>query len=129
MGRSRFCVRSIGVSWTEGLGLSKGHLLLLGIGPRRSLYLLCNVPLTLKVPFQVHFRRIFDRFQNFIFPLVSNLYYRSKSKITKKTKALLIPNLIGNIPNWVEIKKIANRNNLKIIEDSADTLGAKINNK
>ena len=40
-----------------------------------------------------------------------------------------MPNLIGNIPNWPSIKKIANKYNLKLIEDSADTLGAKINNK
>ena len=51
-----------------------------------------------------------------------------KKKITKKTKALLIPNLIGNIPDWRKIRKVANKFNLKIIEDSADTLGAKINN-
>ncbi len=52
-----------------------------------------------------------------------------ESKITKNTKALLIPNLIGNIPNWLKIKKIASKYNLKVIEDSADTLGAKIKNK
>jgi len=52
-----------------------------------------------------------------------------EKKITKKTKALLIPNLIGNIPEWKKIKDIAKKNNLKIIEDSADTLGAKIKNK
>ncbi len=52
-----------------------------------------------------------------------------QNKITKKTKAIMIPNLIGNIPNWKEIKRIANKNNLKIIEDSADTLGATINSK
>ncbi len=51
-----------------------------------------------------------------------------KAKISKKTKVLLIPNLIGNIPDWKQIKKIARQNKLKIIEDSADTLGAKINN-
>ena len=50
-------------------------------------------------------------------------------KITKKTKALMIPNLIGNIPDLKKIKKIANKYKLKIIEDSADTLGAKIGNK
>ena len=50
-----------------------------------------------------------------------------EEKISKNTKALLIPNLIGNIPNWIEIKRIAKRYKLKIIEDSADTLGAKIN--
>lgn len=52
-----------------------------------------------------------------------------KKKITKKTKAILVPNLIGNIPNWKKIKQIAKKNNLWIIEDSADTLGAKIDNK
>ena len=52
-----------------------------------------------------------------------------EKKITKKTKALMIPNLIGNIPNLKKIKKIANKYKLKIIEDSADTLGAKIGNK
>jgi CDP-4-dehydro-6-deoxyglucose reductase, E1 len=52
-----------------------------------------------------------------------------EQKITKKTKAILVPNLIGNIPNWKKIRAIANKYNLKVLEDSADTLGAKINNK
>jgi len=52
-----------------------------------------------------------------------------QKKITKKTKGIMIPNLIGNIPNWKKIKQIANRHNLKIIEDSADTLGASIDGK
>ena len=51
-----------------------------------------------------------------------------ESKISRKTKALLVPNLIGNIPDWIKIRNIANKYNLKIIEDSADTLGAKIGN-
>ena len=49
--------------------------------------------------------------------------------ISKKTKAICIPNLIGNIPNWIVIKKIAKKYNLLIIEDSADALGSKIKNK
>ena len=52
-----------------------------------------------------------------------------EKKISKKTKALLIPNLIGNIPDWNGLKKIALKYKLKIIEDSADTLGAKINKR
>ena len=52
-----------------------------------------------------------------------------ESKISKKTRALLIPNLIGNTPDWIKINKIAKKHNLKVIEDSADTLGATINNK
>jgi CDP-6-deoxy-D-xylo-4-hexulose-3-dehydrase len=49
-----------------------------------------------------------------------------EEKITKKTKALLIPNLIGNLPNWAQIRKLANKHKLMVIEDSADTLGARI---
>ena len=51
-----------------------------------------------------------------------------KKKITKKTKAILVPNLIGNIADWKKLKNIATKKKLYLIEDSADTLGAKINN-
>tara|TARA_Y100000590_G_scaffold460264_1_gene619219 strand:- start:481 stop:1695 length:1215 start_codon:yes stop_codon:yes gene_type:complete len=49
--------------------------------------------------------------------------------INKKTVALMIPNLLGNIADWVKIKKIAKKYKLKVIEDSADTIGYKIQNK
>ena len=52
-----------------------------------------------------------------------------EKKINKKTKGILVPNLIGNIPDWKLIKKISKKYNLKVIEDSADTLGATIKNK
>ena len=52
-----------------------------------------------------------------------------EQKITKKTKAIMIPNLIGNLPDWKKIRQIANKYKLLVIEDSADTLGATINNK
>ena len=52
-----------------------------------------------------------------------------EKKISKNTKAIMVPNLIGNIPDWKEIFLIAKKYKLKIIEDSADTLGAKIDNK
>ena len=52
-----------------------------------------------------------------------------EKRISKKTRALLIPNLIGNIPDWIKIMKIAKKYKLKVIEDSADTLGAKIGKK
>ncbi len=47
--------------------------------------------------------------------------------ITDKTVAILAPNLLGNICKWEEIKLIADKYGLKIIEDSADTLGGTIN--
>jgi len=49
--------------------------------------------------------------------------------ISKKTVAILAPNLMGNLCDWPEIKKIADKYNLIVIEDSADTLGATINGK
>jgi len=49
--------------------------------------------------------------------------------INKKTVALMIPNLLGNIADWKKIYKIANKYKLKIIEDSADTIGYKVDGK
>ena len=46
----------------------------------------------------------------------------------KKTKAIMIPNLLGNVPNWKRIFSLAKKYKLKVIEDSADTIGYKINN-
>jgi len=49
--------------------------------------------------------------------------------INSKTVALMIPNLLGNIAEWKKIYKIAKKYNLKIIEDSADTIGYTVNKK
>jgi len=49
--------------------------------------------------------------------------------ITEKTVAILAPNLMGNLCNWPEIREIANKHNLIVIEDSADTLGATFKDK
>ena len=49
--------------------------------------------------------------------------------INRKTVAIMIPNLLGNVPNWIEINKIAKKYNLKVIEDSADTIGYTFNKK
>lgn len=49
--------------------------------------------------------------------------------ITDKTKALWIPNLMGNLPEWAKLREIADKHNLFILEDSADTLGAEIDGK
>ena len=49
--------------------------------------------------------------------------------ITKKTKALVIPSLLGNIPDLPRLKQIADKHNLYFFEDSCDTLGATFNKK
>ncbi len=43
--------------------------------------------------------------------------------ITPKTKALLIPNLVGGMPDWDRLRAIADKHRLILIEDSCDTLG------
>ncbi len=52
-----------------------------------------------------------------------------EAMITPKTKALMIPNLIGNLADWKKLKAIADKHNLMVIEDSADTLGGTIDGK
>ncbi len=52
-----------------------------------------------------------------------------ENMITKKTVAILAPNLMGNICEWDKISKIAKKYNLITIEDSADTIGATLNNR
>ena len=47
-----------------------------------------------------------------------------EESITDNTKALMIPSLLGNIPDMERLRKIADDNDLVFIEDSADTLGA-----
>ena len=49
--------------------------------------------------------------------------------INKRTVAIMIPNLLGNIADWKTINLIAKKYDLKVIEDSADTIGYSINGK
>lgn len=47
------------------------------------------------------------------------------SKITDSTKVIMIPNLIGNKPNWKKLREYINsigRSDIILIEDSADTM-------
>ena len=46
-----------------------------------------------------------------------------KSNITKKTKAIMPVHLTGRISEMNEINRIAKKYNLRVIEDSADTIG------
>ena len=43
--------------------------------------------------------------------------------INEKTVAFMLPNLLGNILEWKTIYNIAKKYDLKVIEDSADTIG------
>jgi len=46
-----------------------------------------------------------------------------ESMVGPRTRAILAPNLIGNAPDWDAIADIAERHDLKVIEDSCDALG------
>jgi len=52
-----------------------------------------------------------------------------KSLITKKTRAIVAPHLMGNIVNWKKLATFLKKKKIIIIEDSADTLGATYKNK
>jgi len=52
-----------------------------------------------------------------------------ENAINENTSAIMIPNLMGNLPDWNKIKDLSNKYSLPIIEDSADTLGYKFNNE
>ncbi len=47
-----------------------------------------------------------------------------EKKITKKTKAIIPVNLYGQSANYEKIRKISKKNNIKIIEDCAQSAGA-----
>ena len=47
-----------------------------------------------------------------------------ENAIGPRTKAILAPNLIGNAPDWDAIRKIADRHDLRVVEDSCDALGS-----
>jgi len=63
-------------------------------------------------------------------PLTYNIDVNQiEGQISDKTVAILAPNLMGNLCDWPAIRKIADKYNLVVIEDSADTLGATIEGK
>ncbi len=47
-----------------------------------------------------------------------------EAMITERTRAMMVPSLIGNLPDWDKLRQIADRHGLVVVEDSADTLGA-----
>jgi CDP-6-deoxy-D-xylo-4-hexulose-3-dehydrase len=47
-----------------------------------------------------------------------------EAMIGPRTRAILVPNLIGNVPDWDRIRSIADAHGLKVVEDSCDALGS-----
>ena len=51
---------------------------------------------------------------------------RIEGAIGENTRAILIPDLIGGICDWDAVREVADRHDLFVIHDSADTLGGKL---
>ncbi len=49
---------------------------------------------------------------------------RIEEMIGPETRGMVIPNLIGNLPDWDALEDIAERHDLVLFEDSCDVLGA-----
>jgi CDP-6-deoxy-D-xylo-4-hexulose-3-dehydrase len=49
-----------------------------------------------------------------------------EAMIGPETRAILLPNLAGNAPDWDRVREIADRHDLLVIEDSCDALGARL---
>ncbi len=45
------------------------------------------------------------------------------ANISSKTKAVVVVDLLGNLPNWSRIKSVCAEHNIRIIEDAAESLG------
>lgn len=52
-----------------------------------------------------------------------------KKNVTKKTKAIVIINVLGNTSNIDEIRKFADKKKIYLIEDNCESLGSKYKNK
>ncbi len=49
---------------------------------------------------------------------------QAEQAITKKTRAIMVPSLLGNIPDLARLQKLAKKHGLYLIDDSCDTVGA-----
>jgi len=54
---------------------------------------------------------------------------RIERMITPKTQGMLVPNLLGGCPDWDRLREMADHHGLKLVEDSADTLGCSLRGK
>jgi CDP-6-deoxy-D-xylo-4-hexulose-3-dehydrase len=52
-----------------------------------------------------------------------------EAMITPDTGAILVPNLIGNVPDWDRLREIGDRHHVALIEDSCDTIGPTLRGK
>jgi CDP-6-deoxy-D-xylo-4-hexulose-3-dehydrase len=52
-----------------------------------------------------------------------------EAAIGPRTKAILAPNLVGNVPDWDRIRTVADAHGLRVVEDSCDVLDARLHGR
>lgn len=52
-----------------------------------------------------------------------------EQSITPNTKAVVVVDLYGNVPDWTELRAVCSRKGLPVIEDAAEALGTTLNGK
>lgn len=52
-----------------------------------------------------------------------------EASLSERTRALVVPNLAGNCPDWDRLRAIADRHDLLLVEDSCDTFGARLHGR
>ena len=71
--------------------------------------------------------------ENVIYFLNKNTYIKKNNcynkKTNKKISAIIITHVFGNVLEFVKLKSICKSKNIKIIEDAAEALGSKFENK
>ncbi len=120
--KSRFAV---GVnSGTDALFLA---LLSLGVGPGDEV--ICPVYTYIATAFSVSYTGAKPVFADIDEKTFTISPQDLEKKITKKTKAVIVVHLYGQPAQMQEIIRIAKKHNIKVIEDAAQSHGAKVKNK
>jgi CDP-6-deoxy-D-xylo-4-hexulose-3-dehydrase len=52
-----------------------------------------------------------------------------EAMVSSRTRAILVPNLVGNVPDWDRIRAVADIHDLVVIEDSCDVLDAHLHGR
>ena len=52
-----------------------------------------------------------------------------EAMVSARTRAILVPNLVGNVPDWDRIRAVADAHDLVVIEDSCDVLDARLHGR
>jgi UDP-2-acetamido-2-deoxy-ribo-hexuluronate aminotransferase len=119
---SKYCV-----SVSNGTDALKIALLALGVGIDDEVITVAHTWIsTAEVISLINAKPVFVDIEDETFNIDIN---KIEEKITSKTKAIIVVSLYGQMPDLDRINEIANKHNLPVIEDGAQSFGATLNGK